>query len=156
MAPGKFAEITPEMCGKCAEYVADQAARRRRGDSVAVYEGTLRAYCTQRIESGRGLPRRGGVPMKRAIAVACGFTCGLIYNQPRNQRVLDEFDHREREAHRGRCLRPEEIVADYLTNLNRAGRPLPCRHADRTFFRLQSSADFTGTRSNANRRLCEC
>ncbi len=126
----------PQLMAAIAEYVADQAARRRRGDPVAVYEGRLRAYCTQRIESGQGLPRRGGVPIKRAIASACGFTRDLFCNQVRIQRVLDEFDRREREAHRGRCLRPEEIVADYLTNLNRSGGPLPCWHGQPNVLRI--------------------
>jgi hypothetical protein len=126
----------PQLMAAIAEYVADRAARRQRDDRVAVHVDRLRAYCTQRIESGRGLPRRGGVPMKRAIAVACGFTRDLFYNQPRIQRVLGEFDRREREAHRGRCLRPEEIVADYLTNLNRSGRPLPCWHGRPNVLRI--------------------
>jgi hypothetical protein len=126
----------PQLMAAIAEYVADLSTRRQRGDRVAVHVDRLRAYCTQRIESGRGLPRRGGVPMKRAIAVACGFTRNLFYNQPRIQRVLDEFDRREREAHRGRCLRPEQIVADYLTDLNRSGRPLPCWHGRPNVLRI--------------------
>ena len=116
----------PQLMAAIAEYVADQAARRRRGDSIAAYEGRLRAYCTQRIESGQGLPRRGGVPIKRAIASACGFTRDLFYNQVRIQRVLDEFDRKEREVHKERCLRPAEVVADYLARLKQAGSPLPC------------------------------
>ena len=115
----------PQLMTAIAEYVADQAARRRRGDPVAVCEGRLRAYCTQRIESGQGLPRRGGVPMKRAIAAACGFTRNFFYNQPRIQRLLDEFDRKERAMHPGRHFRPVEIVEDYLGELKRLGRPLP-------------------------------
>ena len=116
----------PQLMTAIAEYVADQATRRRRGDPVAVCEGRLRAYCTQRIESGQGLPRRGGVPMKRAIAAACGFTRSFFYNQPRIQRLLDEFDRKEREVHKERCVRPAEVVAEYLARLKQAGSPLPC------------------------------
>ena len=116
----------PQLMTAIAEYVADQATRRRRGDPVAVCEGRLRAYCTQRIESGQGLPRRGGVPMKRAIAAACGFTRNFFYNQPRIQRLLDEFDRKEREVHKERCVRPAEVVAEYLARLKQAGSPLPC------------------------------
>ena len=118
--------LVPQLMTAIAEYVADQATRRRRGDPVAVCEGRLRAYCTQRIESGQGLPRRGGVPMKRAIAAACGFTRNVFYNQPRIQRLLDEFDRKEREVHKERCVRPAEVVAEYLARLKQAGSPLPC------------------------------
>ncbi len=109
-----------------AEYVADQAAHRPRVNSLAEHEDRLRAFCARRIEGGQGLPRRGGVPIKRVIASACGFTRDLFYDQPRIQRVLDEFDRKERNMHRERCLRPAEVVADYLARLKQAGSPLPC------------------------------
>ncbi len=132
-----------------AEYVADRAARRRRGDSVAVDEDRLRAYCTQTIESGQGLPRRGGVPIKRAIASACGFTRDLFYNQARIQRMLNEFDRKEREVHMGRCLRPAEVVADYLARLKQAGSPLPCWQGRPNVLRI---AEDSGIRRQAIQR----
>ncbi len=115
----------PQLMAAIAEYVAERAARRRRGDSLAVSEDRLRAYCSQRIESGQGLPRRGGVPIKRAIASACGFTRDLFYNQARIQRVLDEFDRKESAMHPARRFGPVEIVEHYLGELKRLGRPLP-------------------------------
>ncbi len=115
----------PQLMAAIAEYVAERAARRRRGDSVAVSEDRLRAYCTQRLKSGQGLPRRGGVPIKRGIASACGFTRDLFYNQARIQRVLDEFDRKERAMHPARRFGPVEIVEHYLGELKRLGRPLP-------------------------------
>ena len=105
-------------------------------------EDRLRAYCTQRIEGGHGLPRRGGVPIKRTIAAACGFSRDLFYDQPRIQRVLDDFDRREREARGGRCLRPREIVADYLANLSRSDRPLPCWHGRPNVLRIAKQCGF--------------
>lgn len=116
----------PQLMAAIAEYVADQAARRRRGDSVAVYEGRLRAYCTQRIESGQGLPRRGGLPNMRAIALACGFNRNLFYLKPRMQHLLQEFDRKERAVHPEQCIGPVEIIGEYLAKLKRLGRSLPC------------------------------
>ena len=74
--------------------------------------------------------------MKRAIAAACGFTRSFFYNQPRIQRLLDEFDRKEREVHKERCLRPAEVVADYLARLKQAGSPLPCRQGRPNVLRI--------------------
>ena len=115
----------PQFMAAVTEYVADQTAHRVRVNSLGAHEDRLRSYCTQRIESGQGLPRRGGVPIKRQIALACGFTRDLFYNQVRIQRVLDEFDRKERAMHPGRRFGPVEIVEDYLGELKRLGRPLP-------------------------------
>jgi hypothetical protein len=139
----------PQLMAAIAEHVAERAARRRRGDSVAVSEDRLRAYCTQRIDSGEGLPRRCGVPIKRAIALACGFTRDLFYNQARIQRVLDEFDRKERKVHKERCLSPAEVVADYLARLKQAGSPLPCWQGRPNVLRI---AEECGIRRHAIQR----
>jgi hypothetical protein len=118
----------PQLMAAVAEYEADQAARRARGDNRAAYEVRLRAYCTQSIESGQGLPRKGGVPNKCEIALACGFSRDVFYDIPRMQHLLEEFDREERAMHPGRCAGPAEIVTDYLANLRRLGQPLPCWH----------------------------
>lgn len=55
-----------------------------------------------------------------------GDTRDLFYNQPHIQRVLDEFDRKERAMHPGRRFGPVEIAEDYLGELKRLGRPLPC------------------------------
>ena len=115
----------PQLMAAMAEYEADQAARRTRGNNRAAHEVRLREYCTQRIESGQGLPRKGGVPKKCAIALACGFSRDVFYDIPRMQRLLEEFDRKERAMHPRRCLGSFEIVRDYIAKLDRAGRPLP-------------------------------
>ncbi len=115
----------PALMAAVAEYVADQTAHRPRVNSLAEHEDRLRAYCTRRIESGQGLPRRNGVPTKRAIALACGFNRSLFDLQPRIHRLLATFDRQERAMHPGQCFGAVEIVADYLSRLKRLGRPLP-------------------------------
>ena len=67
----------------------------------------------------------GGVPKKRTIALACGFSRDVFYDIPRMRRLLEEFDRKERAMHPGRRFGALEIVADYLARLERSGRPLP-------------------------------
>ena len=135
----------PQLMAAVSEYVPDQPARRPRGDNLAVHEDRLRAYCTQKIESGQGLPRRGGVPMRRAIALACGFSRDLFY-KPRMQRLLEEFDRKERAMQPGRRFGPVEIVADYLAELKRWRRPMPCWHGRPNVLRI---AEECGIRRHA-------
>ena len=115
----------PQLMAALGEYEADEAARPARGDNLLAYETRLRTYCTLQIEGGQGLPRMGGVPKKRTIALACGFSRDVFYDIPRMRRLLEEFDRKERAMHPGRRFGALEIVADYLARLERSGRPLP-------------------------------
>ena len=135
------------------EHLAMKGARRERGNRLKEYEDRLCAYCTRKIESGQGLPRRsGGVPMKRAIALECGFSRDVFYTVPRMQRLLDEFDGKEHAMQPGRCFRPAEIVSDYLARLNRLGRPLPLCNGRPNVLRI---AEESGIRRNAIQRNAE-
>jgi hypothetical protein len=116
----------PQLVAALSEPAAKLEHHRPRDDALALQEERLRAYCARMLESGQGLPRRaGGFPLKKMIARECGFRRGVFYNHPRLQRLLDEFDRKEREQNKEKCRRPVEIIADYLAKLGQAGTPLP-------------------------------
>ncbi len=115
----------PQLLAALAEYAAEEAARPARGDNLVAYEARLRMYCTQRIEGGQGLPRRGGIPIKRAIALACNFNRDVFYDRPRMKQLLEEFDNKERNLNKGTHFMPIEAVRDYLSELKRLRAPLP-------------------------------
>ncbi len=69
---------------------AAQLEREQLAEQRVSREEVLRRYLAH-LEASQGeLPMRGGLPNKRAIAAACGFSRGAFYDNPRVASLLAE------------------------------------------------------------------
>ena len=100
--------------------------KQKRTDLVRSYETSLLDYLSRLKESGGRLPRRKTLPMKVAIADACGFNRDVLYSYPTVIQILERYDSEEHQLYGIDSRDNLRKLQDYLEELEKRGRSLPC------------------------------